>query len=107
LSYIWVTLLINLFYLIGLPNIFLKIMAEDADDNFYQRIALYEHEDLNLPERPCNDDPSYSFRSCVNKKIARDIGCRTRWNLFADESLPICSKIIQFRYIIIMAFLTL
>ena len=100
LTFGYIALSIDLFYLLGLPNRFLKIMAENADDNFYQRIALYEHEDLNLPESPCNDDPSYSFRACVSKKIARDIGCRTRWNLFADKSLPVCSNISQFRYLL-------
>ena len=82
---------------VGLPSIFLRSLPKVASDNHYQRIALIEHENLNLPKSPCNDDPDYSFRTCVNSKMSAEIGCRRKWDLLTDKSLPLCTNISQFR----------
>ena len=82
---------------VGLPSIFLKNLPKAASDNHYQRIALIEHENLNLPKSPCNDYPDYSFRTCVNSKLSAKIGCRRKWDLHTDKSLPLCINISQFR----------
>ena len=81
----------------GLPSLFSKTNPSGPQDNHYKRIASVEHENLNLPRNPCNDDPTFSFRACVNMKLSSDIGCRRKWDIHSDQRLPLCTNINQFR----------
>ena len=40
---------------------------------WHYRLELVEVNKLNLPTAPCNDDPNYSFVSCVRKSIAMKV----------------------------------
>ena len=76
---------------------FLKSEPVGAKDNHYQRIVLVEHEDLNVPDNPCNEDPDYSFRACVSRKVSGQVRCRRKLDFFSDKSLPLCTNLQQFR----------
>ena len=40
---------------------------------WFYRMELTEVNKLNLPSRPCNEDPSYNFRSCLRKSISAKV----------------------------------
>ena len=47
----------------GLPSIMLELNP-NISSNYYYRISLTEMEELDLPEDPCNFDPTYNFQAC-------------------------------------------
>lgn len=72
----------------GLPSVFLKSQPEGSSDNHYQRLALFLHEDLNLPGNPCNDQPDYSFRACVTRKVSEEVA-NTPYCHIVDKASPL------------------
>ena len=56
------------------PSIHRKLTtsAEKTTSWFY-RLSLVEVNKLNLPRKPCVEDPSYSFLSCVRRSIASKV----------------------------------
>ena len=56
-----------------------------------------EHEELNVPADPCEEDIEYSFTACVKKMLARQVGCRTKWDKWTKETFPYCHTLEQFR----------
>ena len=57
---------------IGLPTTMRKFTTK-KDKSWYYRMELTEVEKLNLPSRPCNDDPSYNFKSCLRRSISAKV----------------------------------
>ena len=73
-------------------------------------------EELDLPEDPCNPHPGYNFYTCVQKHAIKkvfwrfrwnvfyfvsyfqQVGCRTRWNYWSDQSTPFCINGQQYRW---------
>ena len=47
----------------GLPSIMLELNP-NISSNYYYRISLTEVEEVDLPEDPCNSDPTYNFQAC-------------------------------------------
>ena len=56
-----------------------------------------EHTELNVPADPCEESPDYSFTRCVKSSLARSVGCRTKWGMRDDKTLPLCTTLQQFR----------
>ena len=44
-----------------------------------RKLVLIWHEKLDLPSKPCNPLPSYSFTACLKKSFSLEIGCRLPW----------------------------
>ena len=72
---------------VGLPSIFLKNLPKAASDVHYQRIALIEHENLNLPKSPLQRRPQLQFQNLCQ---LIEIGCRRKWDFLTYKSLPLC-----------------
>ena len=53
---------------------------------------------LNLPRKPCNDDPTYNYRSCIKESLSKMIGCRMPWDKDSDQARSICSTMEQYRW---------
>ena len=64
------------------------------------RVKVVEHNDL--PIKPCNPSPSYNFNVCIKAKLSQDIGCRLPWDRTTSENVPVCYKMEQFRYILLL-----
>ena len=41
--------------------------------------TLTEVEELNVPDDPCNPDPSFNYRDCISESISRKVGCSVKW----------------------------
>jgi hypothetical protein len=54
-----------------------------------------EHREMNLAADPCEEDPAYSFRACVQASLSAAIGCRLPWDLSSRGLL--CSDLAQFK----------
>ena len=54
----------------GLPSMFLTINPNKSF-NYYERLAVTEHRELDSPGDPCREEPNYSFRHCVRENINR------------------------------------
>ena len=62
----------------------------------YQELVLIKHQRLNLPHKPCMEDKTYSFTTCVKKGIAKKVGCQRPWDQKSQPYLPICMTKDQF-----------
>merc|ERR1712130_36595 len=62
-----------------------------------QRMRVVQHNNINVPNRPCNPDPSYSFTSCVKESLSKRIGCKLKWDSWTSSDLPICQHMDQYR----------
>ena len=60
-------------------------------------LIITQHHNLNLPLKPCNALPSYSFTACVKTFLSHDIGCRLPWDTWTDQAWPVCQTLEQFR----------
>ena len=60
-------------------------------------VIIIQHHNLNLPSKPCNALPSYSFTACVKTFLSHDIGCRLPWDTWTDQAWPVCQTLEQFR----------
>ena len=50
--------------------------------NQYQELTLTKHKKLNRNQRPCNEDPSYSFRNCIRESLSKQVNsCKIWFNL--------------------------
>ena len=67
--------------------------------DFYRNIIMTEVEEVDLPEDPCNTDPDYNFQACFKNSLSSQVGCRTKWDRWSEESTPLCSDITQLRFV--------
>ena len=56
-----------------------------------------EHQELNVPDDPCEENTDYNFQACVKRSLSRQIGCRTKWDKWTEEKWPLCNTLEQFR----------
>ena len=62
-----------------------------------RRMQTVQSERLNVPTKPCNADPDYSFTGCVRNAISRFVGCRLPWDQWTPTKVHLCSTMDQFR----------
>ena len=77
----------------GLPSK-LWIISGNAltnEDGFYHEITLTKHKKLNLVQRPCEEDPRYSFAACSKEKLSEKVGCRLPWDRQSKQDRVICT----------------
>ena len=79
----------------GLPTIEAVLRANS--NNVYYQLILTEVEELDLPEDPCNTDPDYNFQACVRESLSSQVGCRTKWDRWSHQDIPLCTELVQFR----------
>ena len=65
-------------------------LITDSNNGPYYKLTMIEHRELNVPDDPCEDDPGYSFRSCVKESFSRKVGCRTAWDHWSDQNRNVC-----------------
>ena len=61
------------------------------------RITLTKQKKLNLQRSPCNEDPVYSFTTCVKEQLSQRIWCRLPWDKWTDQSHRICESENEFK----------
>ena len=81
------------------PMARLAAVNPNLTKNFYHYLIMTEVEELDLHEDPCNPDPDYSQQTCLKQSLSSQVGCRTRWDRWSCQDLPLCATIDQFRYI--------
>ena len=62
-----------------------------------RKLVLIEHEKLDLPSKPCNPLPSYSFTACLKKSLSLEIGCRLPWDRLSPKTQAVCDNLDQYR----------
>ena len=61
------------------------------------RITLTKQKKLNLQRSPCNEDPVYSFTTCIKEQLSKRIGCRLPWDRWSDQNRKICESENEFK----------
>ena len=61
-----------------------------------QELVIIQHQNLNLPMKPCNPDPSYSLTACIKQSVSNEIGCSLHWDLWTS-GLNTCQKLEEYR----------
>ena len=74
----------------------LQTLKSSLTGRVYYSLALTEHVELNTPQDPCIDDPSYSFHACVKESLAKNASCRLPWDQHSSGSRPVCSTLQEF-----------
>ena len=64
-----------------------------------RKLVLIQHEKLDLPSKPCNPLPYYSFTACLKKSLSLEIGCRLPWDRFSPKTQALCEDLDQYRWI--------
>ena len=81
----------------GPPSARWKVNAATNPIGLYHRITLTKQKKLNLEGRPCEEDPSYSFATCVKEKLSQRIGCRLPWDKWSQQDRKICQSENEFK----------
>ena len=58
-------------------------------------ITVTEHNNLNRPEQPCEEEEDYDFLQCVKTSQARMVGCRPPWDIWSPHTIPLCHSMDQ------------
>ena len=87
----------NIFLLNFNPNLPMNQISYDAKHWQMRRMEVVQHEKLNVPTKPCNTDPDYSFTGCVRKTLSSYVGCRLPWDQWTPTGVPLCTTMDQFR----------
>ena len=82
----------------SIPMVRMNLIT-DTETNSYYKMTMIQHRELNVPGDPCEDDPGYSFRSCVKESFSRKVGCRTGWDSWSDQSRNVCMNLESYRYV--------
>ena len=61
------------------------------------RITSTKHRKLNLDRSACNEDPAYSFTTCVKETLSQKIGCRLPWDKKSDQNRRLCKSENEFK----------
>ena len=81
--------------LIGLPSIYKRLNPNLTSSHYYQ-FSLTEHEELNLPTDPCNEDRSYIYQACIKQYLTKTIGCRSPWDKWSNKLMRQCKTIEEY-----------
>ena len=80
------------------PRIWLEYKAgQNMKPGHYEwfYITLTEHNNLNRPEQPCEEEEDYDFLKCVKTSQARRVGCRPPWDSWSPDTIPLCQTMDQ------------
>ena len=79
------------------PLVPIKRMIIEKTELVGRAVLIIQHHNLDLPSKPCNPSPSYTFTACVKTFLSCDIGCRLPWDTWTDQAWPVCQTLEQFR----------
>ena len=87
----------NFFILGPNPRTMPRIMTIQNEDFGTQvmYIQTIEHVKMNLPDKPCEDSPTYSLTSCISSSISHKVGCRPQWDRMSNNTEPVCMEMEQ------------
>ena len=80
---------------------FVQYKAEqDMKLGYYESysITITEHQLLNRPEQPCEEEEDYDFLQCVKTSQARRVGCRPPWDSWSPPTLPLCQTMEELQH---------
>ena len=90
------------FYHLVIKSLFPRILLEykkgkniEAGTYDFYEISVTEHNLLNRPEQPCEEEEDYNFLECVKTSQARMVGCRPPWDIWSPHTLPLCQTVEQ------------
>ena len=88
------------FFLINFnPSLpFTRISAPEDLDMILYKMTVTQRQNLNVPSKACNSDPSYAFNACIKDVLTKSIGCRLYWDRSTDTSSALCDQFEQYRY---------
>ena len=81
---------------LGCPSIKID-MDTETDFNHWNMLTVTEHRELNVPQDPCEEDPGYSFRSCIKETFSNQVGCRTYWDTWSHQQRRVCNDFDSYR----------
>ena len=74
------------------PGFRIKLGNSESATNIFLRIV--EHVKRNTAQRPCEENPGYSFTVCLQEAVQTLIGCSLPWT--TGRKLGICTSLEQF-----------
>ena len=81
----------------GLPSAHWPLKRAKNSAGLYHRVTLTKQKKLNLDRRPCEEDPTYSFTTCIKEKLSQKIGCRLPWDRWSQQDRKICKSESEFK----------
>ena len=78
-------------------------ITKSGDKMTAYEMIIVQHDNLDLPSKPCHPSPSYSLTSCIKETLSRDIGCRLPWDSQTEDRLPKCHHLDQYRWLDVQA----
>ena len=88
------------FYHLLIKSLFPRILLEykkgkniEAGTYDFYEISVTEHNLLNRPEQPCEEEENYDFLQCVKTSQARMVGCRPPWDIWSPHTIPLCQTV--------------
>ena len=63
----------------------------------YLEISVTEHQRINRPEQPCEEEEDYDFLECVKTGQAKMVGCRPPWDIWSPDTIPLCQTLDQLK----------
>ena len=73
------------------------VMGTRNENGLYNLITLTKQKKLNLDQKPCEEDPTYSFTTCTKEKLSEKIGCRLPWDRWSQQDRKICETENEFQ----------
>ena len=83
------------------PRIWLEYKAgQNMKPGHYEwfYITVTEHNNLNRPEQPCEEEEDYDFLKCVKTSQARRVGCRPPWDSWSPPTIPLCQTMEELQH---------
>ena len=75
----------------------MRIVNPNTSFNHYYNLIMTEVEELDLPDDPCNLEPSYSFQACIKESLSSQVGCRTKWDRWSPKNVSMCTTMEQYK----------
>ena len=92
------------FYHLLIKSLFPRILLQykkgkniEAGTYDFYEISVTEHNLLNRPEQPCEEEEDYDFLQCVKTSQARMVGCRPPWDIWSPHTIPLCQTVDQLK----------
>ena len=86
------------YFLINLnPGLPFKVLSILESKMTMHQLIVVKHENLDVPSKPCNPDPSYRFTGCIKEVFSREVGCRLPWDRWTGQATPVCHHLDQYR----------
>ena len=79
------------------PGLPMKLLNIDESKMTMHQLIVVRHENLDVPSKPCNPDPSYRFTGCIKEVFSREVGCRLHWDRWTGQATPVCHRLDQYR----------